>query len=409
VPDWRAPPSGAQAGARGPATGATDRAAPGRADAIAGSDVATPRTPGAPDVPIARTTASADSGAAPGADPGPGTADLPPLDDWPAAVRTVAPTSVAPRAATGRPALPWPDSSAGPRTVIDPDDLKTAFFISDSAFGPLPPADDERSDRSGGATAPAMPAATPTAGRMLQPPTLAQGGASQTPSRSLSPPTVLRREVDPLAGFQTDPLPSDEAVTDARAVGREPLRDVTLAPDPGEPAIDYFAPPRGRSRSLGLALSPVAWVAAGVLTILLAGQALVGWRDAIAARLPLLSPLLSAIAAPLGLQVGPPREIGALTIESFELQAAPSPNLLQLTALLRNRGGHSVAFPAMELTLTDSSGAVLVRKVIGPEVYLSDPAAASRGLGEQSEWPIRLALEHRGLQPTGYSVALYYP
>jgi hypothetical protein len=63
----------------------------------------------------------------------------------------------------------------------------------------------------------------------------------------------------------------------------------------------------------------------------------------------------------------------------------------------------------MELTLTDSSGAVLVRKVIGPEVYLSDPAAASRGLSEQSEWPIRLALEHRGLQPTGYSVALYYP
>jgi len=467
-----ATPAGALAGARGPATGTADGAAPGGAEAISSDDAATPRTVGSPDVPITRTPASADAGAdsarapaargadvlphgpglraadAPGARPpgqpsdalppaatrpaepasrrsvppsewggpgpsaaaAPGVADLPPLDDLRSQGRTVAPGPAAPVAAAGRPALPWPDTAGGPRTVIDPDDLKTAFFISDSAFGPLPPGDDERPQRLPAvATGRAIPASPNTPGRRLDPPTVARNGDPETVARPQAPPTVLRREVDPLAGFQTDPLPPDDAAALTRAGHREPLRDATLAPDAGEPAIDYFAPPRGRSRSLGLALSPAAWVAAAVLTVLLVGQALVGWRDAIAARQPLLSPVLSAIVAPLGLQVAPPREIGAMTIESFELQATASPNVLQVTALLRNRGGHVVAFPAMELTLTDSAGAVLVRKVIAPAVYLPDPVAVSRGLGERSEWPIRLALEHRGLQPTGYAVALYYP
>jgi hypothetical protein len=48
-----------------------------------------------------------------------------------------------------------------------------------------------------------------------------------------------------------------------------------------------------------------------------------------------------------------------------------------------------------------------VRKVIPPADYLTTQAAA--GLAGRSEWPIRIALEHRGLAPTGYSVALFYP
>jgi hypothetical protein len=63
----------------------------------------------------------------------------------------------------------------------------------------------------------------------------------------------------------------------------------------------------------------------------------------------------------------------------------------------------------MELSLTDSAGALVVRKVITADVYLAGAAGVENGLGARSEWPLRLALEHGGLRPTGYSVALFYP
>jgi hypothetical protein len=162
-------------------------------------------------------------------------------------------------------------------------------------------------------------------------------------------------------------------------------------------------------RGLGLALSPVAWTVASALTLLLVLQAVIGWRDAIAARVPMLAPVMAAVISPFGLEIGPPRDLSVLTIESFELQAAGSPNLLQMTAVLRNRGEHVVGFPAMELSLTDSAGALVVRKVITADVYLAGAAGVENGLGARSEWPLRLALEHGGLRPTGYSVALFYP
>jgi hypothetical protein len=102
-------------------------------------------------------------------------------------------------------------------------------------------------------------------------------------------------------------------------------------------------------------------------------------------------------------------------VESFELQSSGTPNVLVMSALLRNRAAHAVRWPAMELTLTDSGGALLVRKVIAPEQYLAGVTAAGAtpttppALQGGSEWPVRLALEHNGLEPTGYAVALFYP
>jgi hypothetical protein len=112
---------------------------------------------------------------------------------------------------------------------------------------------------------------------------------------------------------------------------------------------------------------------------------------------------------PLGFTISPPLDLSALSIESFELQTGRSADILQMTAILRNRSSHVVGFPAMELTLTDSSGALLSRKVIRVESYLDTPLIAARGLAGRSEWPLRIALEHDGLAPAGYSVALFYP
>ncbi|MEI6548021.1 MAG: DUF3426 domain-containing protein [Burkholderiales bacterium] len=138
-------------------------------------------------------------------------------------------------------------------------------------------------------------------------------------------------------------------------------------------------------------------------------QALISYRNDIAARSAAISDVLQPVLEAFGLTITPPLDLSALSIESFELQTGRSKNLLQMTAVLRNRGNHVVTFPAMELTLTDSSGALLSRKVIRVESYLDTPLIAARGLARRSEWPIRIALEHDGLEPAGYSVALFYP
>jgi hypothetical protein len=83
--------------------------------------------------------------------------------------------------------------------------------------------------------------------------------------------------------------------------------------------------------------------------------------------------------------------------------------VLTLSAVLRNRSAHVVGYPAMELTLTDSAGALIVRKVIPPDLYVVDAATIEAGLAARTERPLRLALQHDGLQPTGFAVALFYP
>ena len=176
------------------------------------------------------------------------------------------------------------------------------------------------------------------------------------------------------------------------------------APLPAE-SIDFGHPGNSQSHQRqSFALTVVA-----LLLVCLLMQALIGWRNDIAARSPQMSAALETLLGPLGLKISPPLDLSVLSIESFELQTGRSANVLQMTAILRNRSSHVVSFPAMELTLTDSSGALLSRKVIQVDSYLDKPLMAARGLAGRSEWPLRIALEHDGLAPAGYSVALFYP
>ncbi|MEI7446912.1 MAG: DUF3426 domain-containing protein [Burkholderiales bacterium] len=272
-----------------------------------------------------------------------------------------------------RPSPSWPPTATGPQTIISGDeDLKTAFFLPDTAIGPP------------GAAGPAtrlQTASEPDPVTLLRP----EGRSPADDAPRFDPP-----DASPPSVLETAPPPA-------------------WSPRDAESAIDYFSGSGARSRGFGLALSPAAWVAAATLSLLLVLQAVVGWRDGLAARVPLLEPVLSLLLSPFDAAPRPPRDLDALTIEGFELQSAGGPDTLQLAAVLRNRSGHVVGYPAMELSLTDSAGALLVRKVIPAEDYLPDATQRGAGLAGGTERPLRLALEHGGLQPTGYTVALFYP
>ncbi|MEK9721512.1 MAG: DUF3426 domain-containing protein, partial [Quisquiliibacterium sp.] len=137
-----------------------------------------------------------------------------------------------------------------------------------------------------------------------------------------------------------------------------------------EDAVDFFGTSR-KVRGFASRSAIFAAIAVIILMITLAVQLTIGARDWIASWAPMTRPLLSDALAPLGLQVMPPRDLKALTIESFELQSTGVEGLLALSALLRNSSSHRVRWPAMELSLNDSDGKVVVRRVLMPNDYLS--------------------------------------
>jgi len=202
----------------------------------------------------------------------------------------------------------------------------------------------------------------------------------------------------------------DAAAPDEPGIGRaarESLREGIPGDDSGDDAVDFFATSR-RARGFATRATVFAALAAFVLAITLPLQLAIGARDWLAAQLPALGPALAAAVAPLGLKVAPPRELDALTIESFELQSAGARSMLALNALLRNGAGHTLRWPAMELTLTDASGATAVRKVLLPEDYLGPAQRELAGIAAKAEWPVRVALRADGIEATGYSVKLFY-
>ena len=144
-------------------------------------------------------------------------------------------------------------------------------------------------------------------------------------------------------------------------------------------------------------------------SVLAAVQLVSVYRTEIAYHLPFLRPVASTASLLTGQDIKPPMSLGALSIESFELRNTRQPGKTRMTAILRNRSKLPTRWPAMELTLTGPSNAVVVRKVLLPSQYLENPRAQAAGMPPNSEQPIDLLLETSDLNLAGYSVALFYP
>ncbi len=183
---------------------------------------------------------------------------------------------------------------------------------------------------------------------------------------------------------------------------------------PSARAVDPAdAPPwlRNSARPRKAALWTLA-IAALTLSALLQ---LVWWqRDALAAQWPPLRAPLMQLCRIAGCRIAPVRQLSGLSIESTNLASegddsdAQDQHLLVLTLFLRNTSDHAIAYPALELTLTDASGAPVVRRDIQVTDYLSDSDIAA-GLAARSEHPIRLRLSAQSTTAANYHVVAFYP
>lgn len=152
-----------------------------------------------------------------------------------------------------------------------------------------------------------------------------------------------------------------------------------------------------------------------LLVLALAIQAVSHFRDAIAAHWPMTKPALIRLCAVAGCQVRPLQEINALSIEASDLQADPAhKGLLILSATIRNRAPYPLAYPYLELTLSDiqkqtQQDVVVVRRAFSPQEYVSGAADLESGIRGNAELSIKLFIDASATTQAGYQVYLFYP
>lgn len=164
---------------------------------------------------------------------------------------------------------------------------------------------------------------------------------------------------------------------------------------------------RWRSRPVRLGLLVVAAMAA----LGLMAQIGIEYRERLAVRMPVLRPLLEQVCAPLGCQVGAARAIESLAVESSGLVRVERSSLYRLQVTLRNRDTIDLAVPALDVTLTDSQGDLIARKVLRL-AELGAPQAtigAGRELSVQATLQASAGTEGAVQAIAGYTIELFYP
>ena len=151
-------------------------------------------------------------------------------------------------------------------------------------------------------------------------------------------------------------------------------------------------------------------VVALLLVLALVGQIVYRLRSEIAVALPSLRPALEALSHAVDADVPLPRHVDLVSIEVSDLQTDPTRgNLLVLHATLRNRAGYAMAYPSLELSLTDTQDAAIARRVFAPADYLSAKIPSDQPFAAQSELAVRLWIEARDIVAAGYRLYVFYP
>ena len=83
--------------------------------------------------------------------------------------------------------------------------------------------------------------------------------------------------------------------------------------------------------------------------------------------------------------------------------------LLILSATIRNRATIALAYPYLELTLTDSNDQVVVRRALAPSEYASGTAEITNGIPANGEVLVKLFVDASATTQAGYRLYLFYP
>ena len=243
--------------------------------------------------------------------------------------------------------------------------------------------------------------------------------APPAPERAVEPAATSAMEpaVGPCSapGLEYTAEPATEPATEPAAEpATEPVAQVPPLPDPRAEPDDRPAPSfvrradqaaRWRRPRVRLALG----AGAGLAALALAAQVVFSYRDLAAARWPALQPVLAQACATLRCEVGPPRFIAGLAVQSSGLSRVQTSDLYRLAVTLRNQADIDLAVPAIDLSLTDTQGRLVSRRVL----YAGDLGPVQERLGAGRELVLLATLQVAGTPASepvaGYTIELFYP
>ncbi len=188
----------------------------------------------------------------------------------------------------------------------------------------------------------------------------------------------------------------------------EPREGVDVEPAYGASSFDFgpiaAADPARRARRW-------PWLLGAILLLLvLLAQASYHYRSALLVLFPEAKPYAVKLCASLGCELSLPRRIEKMSIEASDLQAdTANPNIMVLSATLKNRAVFEQQLPSLELTLTDAQDQPVVRRVLAPKDYMGKAADTQTGFAANSEIAIKVFIEGSQVKATGYRLYLFYP
>ncbi len=143
-----------------------------------------------------------------------------------------------------------------------------------------------------------------------------------------------------------------------------------------------------------------------LLLVALLAQIVFFYSDEIA-RYPQLKPSVLAACEWLGCEVRAQQNVELIELLRSSVAAHPErANSLRIRASLVNRAEFAQPHPVMEITLTDTAGAVVARRTFAPRQYLKDRSAAKNDMIPHLVVEALLDVASPDPSPGGYEIRL---
>lgn len=155
------------------------------------------------------------------------------------------------------------------------------------------------------------------------------------------------------------------------------------------------------------------WTLSTIAGLTLAAQVIYHYRAEITAGAPWTRAPVAGVCRVLQCEVPLPRQLGLLSIDSYEVRADPRRDGgIVLNAVIRNRAPFPQAYPALQFALTDEAGRHVVSRVLAPHDYLDPDEAAGligKGIAPSGEAAVQVHFDTSRTRASGYRLELFYP
>lgn len=179
---------------------------------------------------------------------------------------------------------------------------------------------------------------------------------------------------------------------------------VLPAAEPAFPADHFDANPPAQKNSR-LWLIPNT-----LLLVFLLGQLIHAYRTEIFIAFPAFQPTLNRYCNLMQCEIIMPRHLHLLSLESSDLRVSSpaDPDVVTLTAIIRNHAPFPQELPELLLALTDSEEKILASRIFTAKDYL-DPAMDQLVFAGGGELQVKCFLNTEKLDAEGYKLELIYP